>query len=55
VHDSKYERATEVDALIGDSKKIKDELGWFPTTNWEKLAGLMVDADCTKIAKGLGK
>ena len=43
--DEKYERPTEVDALIGDPSKAKSELGWSATTHWEALAQLMVDAD----------
>jgi len=43
--DEKYERPTEVDALIGDPSKAKRELGWSASTNWESLAQLMVDAD----------
>ncbi len=43
--DEKYERPTEVDALIGDPSKAKQELGWSAITHWEALAQLMVDAD----------
>jgi GDPmannose 4,6-dehydratase len=43
--DEKYERPTEVDALIGDPSKAARELGWSATTHWEALAQLMVDAD----------
>ena len=43
--DDRYVRPTEVDALIGDNSKIRDELNWTPTTNWKDLANLMIDAD----------
>jgi len=43
--DSKYQRPTEVDALIGDPSKAKKELNWVAKTHWEDLARLMVDAD----------
>jgi GDPmannose 4,6-dehydratase len=43
--DSKYQRPTEVDALIGDPSKAKRELGWSATTHWNELAKLMVDAE----------
>ena len=43
--DSKYQRPTEVDALIGDPKKAFEKLGWKAQTDWENLARLMVDAD----------
>jgi GDPmannose 4,6-dehydratase len=49
--DEKYERPTEVDALIGDPSKAKRELGWSATTHWEALAQLMVDQD-TQVFKG---
>ena len=47
--DKKYQRPTEVDALIGDPSKAKKELGWSAKTHWEDLAKLMVDADMEKI------
>jgi GDPmannose 4,6-dehydratase len=43
--DKKYQRPTEVDALIGDASKAERELNWKPTTHWQELAKLMVDAD----------
>ena len=43
--DRKYERPTEVDALIGDASKAEKELGWKAQTHWKELAELMVDAD----------
>jgi GDPmannose 4,6-dehydratase len=43
--DQKYERPTEVDALIGDPSKAKRELNWVAKTHWEDLAKLMVDFD----------
>ena len=45
--DKKYERPTEVDALIGDPSKAERELGWKAKTHWKELAELMVDADLT--------
>jgi GDPmannose 4,6-dehydratase len=43
--DKKYQRPTEVEALIGDASKAERELNWKPTTHWQELAKLMVDAD----------
>ena len=43
--DKKYERPTEVEALVGDPTKAKKELGWIAKTHWKELAELMVDAD----------
>jgi GDPmannose 4,6-dehydratase len=38
-------RPAEVDNLIGDSSKARQELGWEPRTSFEELVQLMVDAD----------
>jgi GDPmannose 4,6-dehydratase len=38
-------RPAEVDLLIGDSTKARDELGWKPTTSFGELITTMVDAD----------
>lgn len=43
--DERYLRPTEVDALIGDSTKAQEQLGWTPTIDGRELAKLMVDAD----------
>lgn len=43
--DERYIRPTEVDALIGDPSKIKNDLGWSAKVHWKELAELMVDAD----------
>lgn len=43
--DERYLRPTEVDALIGDSSKAQERLGWTPTVDGAALAKIMVDAD----------
>ena len=43
--DGRYIRPTEVDALIGDPSKIKNDLSWIAKTHWNELAEIMVDAD----------
>ncbi|WP_067434023.1 GDP-mannose 4,6-dehydratase [Nocardioides jensenii] len=50
-HDSRYERPTEVDALIGDASKAESLLGWKAQTMPSELAALMVDADLEKMAR----
>ncbi|MGY1886106.1 MULTISPECIES: GDP-mannose 4,6-dehydratase [unclassified Blastococcus] len=45
VHDKRYERPTEVNALIGDYSKAKHELGWEPKVLTPELVEIMVDAD----------
>jgi GDPmannose 4,6-dehydratase len=44
-YDERYERPTEVDALIGDASKAADLLDWKAQTDAGSLARLMVDAD----------
>ena len=44
-YDERYERPTEVDALIGDSSKAESVLGWKAKVLTPELATLMVDAD----------
>lgn len=43
--DPRYLRPSEVDLLLGDSSKAKRKLGWTPSTTFEQLVDLMVDAD----------
>jgi len=44
-HDRRYERPSEVDALIGDAAKAERCLGWRATTFGEDLVKVMVDDD----------
>lgn len=43
--DDKFFRPAEVDLLVGDHSKATDTLGWEPTTGFEDLVMMMVDAD----------
>ena len=43
--DERYLRPAEVDALIGDATKARENLGWQATVDGRALARLMVDAD----------
>lgn len=43
--DPRYFRPTEVENLLGDASKARDELGWEPTVNFEQLVKIMVTAD----------
>ena len=43
--DEKYLRPAEVDALVGDSAKVRDLTGWNPRVFTPELAQIMVDAD----------
>jgi GDPmannose 4,6-dehydratase len=42
----KYFRPAEVDELLGDSTKAKEELGWVPSVKFDDLVKEMVEADC---------
>ncbi|MET3983473.1 GDP-mannose 4,6-dehydratase [Streptomyces sp. PvR034] len=48
-YDAKYERPSEVDALIGDASKAHALLGWKPTVLVQELAQIMVDADVRQV------
>jgi len=43
--DPRYYRPTEVDTLLGDASKAKENLGWVPKTSFEELVSEMVQAD----------
>jgi GDPmannose 4,6-dehydratase len=43
--DKNYYRPTEVNALVGDSRKAKQKLLWSAKTEWNDLAKLMVESD----------
>ena len=43
--DKKYERPAEVDLLIGNPQKAKNQLGWKPKTTFKDLVSLMVEED----------
>jgi GDPmannose 4,6-dehydratase len=51
-YDGRYERPTEVDALIGESSKAQELLGWKAGTHTPELARLMVDADIEQLDDG---
>ena len=50
--DPRYFRPTEVETLLGDSSKAKEELNWSPKISFEELVKEMIDADL-KLAKNL--
>ena len=41
-------RPAEVDHLIGDASKARTALGWSPSVRFERLIGMMVDADLAR-------
>jgi GDPmannose 4,6-dehydratase len=48
--DPQFLRPAEVDLLIGDPTKAKEQLGWVPETSFEELIRLMTRADLELLA-----
>lgn len=48
----KFYRPAEVDSLVGDPQKAKDELGWITEITLEELCYLMVEADLKRNKDG---
>jgi GDPmannose 4,6-dehydratase len=51
VLDPTFVRPAEVERLIGDHSKATEQLGWTPTTDFETMIRLMVDADLALLAR----
>jgi GDPmannose 4,6-dehydratase len=51
VLDPSFVRPAEVERLIGDHSKATEQLGWTPTTGFETMIRLMVDADIALLAR----
>ena len=47
--DERYLRPTEVDALVGDSSRARNALGWVPKVLTPELAQIMVDSDIASL------
>jgi GDPmannose 4,6-dehydratase len=50
--DPRYNRATEVDLLLGDATKARDVLGWTPRVGFGELVRMMADADLKAVQAG---
>jgi GDPmannose 4,6-dehydratase len=51
--DPRFLRPAEVEHLIGDASKAREELGWEPRTSFEEMVRLMVDSDLELLARGV--
>jgi GDPmannose 4,6-dehydratase len=51
VLDPAFLRPAEVDHLIGDCSKARDQLGWTPTVDFPGLVKMMADADIDRVAR----
>ncbi len=54
VLDPAFIRPAEVDRLLGDASKARNELGWEPTVTFDELVRMMVDADINRLGGGGG-
>jgi GDPmannose 4,6-dehydratase len=48
--DPEFLRPAEVDQLVGDASKAREELGWAPRHSFRDLVELMVDADVGRLS-----
>ncbi|WP_289135116.1 GDP-mannose 4,6-dehydratase [uncultured Brevibacillus sp.] len=53
VIDPELYRPAEVDLLLGNPEKARQQLGWTPKTNLEQLIHMMVEADLQRVASTL--
>lgn len=44
-------RPADVNTLCGDASKAREQLGWQPTTTFEELVHMMVDADLARVER----
>lgn len=51
VIDPKFVRPAEVDLLLGDCTKAKEQLGWTLEVGFEQLVKMMVDSDLERVRK----
>jgi GDPmannose 4,6-dehydratase len=50
VTDPRFIRPAEVDLLLADPTKAKQELGWTPKVDFKQLIAMMVDADLERLS-----
>jgi GDPmannose 4,6-dehydratase len=48
--DPEFLRPAEVDHLVGDATKAREQLGWQPRVSFKELVELMVDADLERLS-----
>ena len=51
--DPRFLRPAEVEHLVGDYSKAREKLGWQPSTSFERMVKLMVDADLELLGRGV--
>ena len=50
--DPEFLRPAEVDQLVGDASKARQQLGWEPKHSFSELVAMMVDADLARLSTG---
>jgi len=53
--DPQFLRPAEVDMLIGDASKARQQLGWEPRVKFEELVSVMVESDLDYVASRVAK
>jgi GDPmannose 4,6-dehydratase len=48
-----FYRPAEVDLLIGDATRAREDLGWVPETSFDQLVEMMARADYDRVVRGL--
>jgi GDPmannose 4,6-dehydratase len=51
--DPSFLRPAEVEHLVGDASKAREQLGWVPRTSFEEMVRLMVDSDLELLERGV--
>jgi GDPmannose 4,6-dehydratase len=51
--DESLVRPAEVDLLVGNATKARDELGWAPSVDFDGLVRMMVDADLERVDEAI--
>ncbi len=51
VTDPRFVRPAEVDLLLGDPTRAREELGWEPEVSFEELVRIMVEADIERLKR----
>ncbi|HXW35666.1 MAG TPA: GDP-mannose 4,6-dehydratase [Acidimicrobiales bacterium] len=54
VVDERFLRPAEVDLLVGDATRAREELGWEQTLDFAQMVGVMVDADLELVRRSNG-
>ena len=53
IQDPLFYRPAEVDLLVSDPRKAREELGWKPSVKFDELVHMMVETDLKRVSKEL--